>query len=421
MKPPPVWLAEFHRQWHAARGRRTAAAARAFSRDWPRLLEDAGLTAAADQATATREAEALEAAGHLVLRRHRYRKYLIDRVSLPATAEPWLRDLFGGTPGHELLQTALEIIADFSRLSHPRFPGEWSTLCERLHTAFHAGRSPRPFRWTHPTPLRALLETLARLTAHDWPPGTLVRNASIDCGLESKGLERRQRMLESGLTRLFGTRVTFTDLGLVSGESHVELHGPLRLHFPDGSHQDFAGLHNILISAADIARCSHITTSAHRLLSIENRKTTFREAVAANADRHTLLTTTSFPTPAFRQLLEKLPPNLPHSHFGDTDPAGWLILLKLREATPRSVAPLLMRWRPATSPTPPTPYDLRTLPLLMEHPLLADVRHEISRIADRSDRGDFEQETLSPIPWPQILSAEAMGNLIRRDPRDKTP
>jgi Uncharacterized protein conserved in bacteria C-term(DUF2220) len=396
----PSWLAEFHRRWHAARGKRVVGASRAFSADWVKLLEAAGITSAEDQATAAREAEAC---GQLVLKRHRYRKYLIERVMLPFASEPWLIERFGGTASEVLLANSLEIVADFSRRGHSRFPNEWSDLCTNLRTAFAEGRSLRPFNWNHPETLRQLLEVVRKLSEREWPPGTLIRAASVDIGLDSKQLERHQRTFESGLTRLFGTPIPLKSLGLVAGSSHVELHGPVCLHFPDGTIHDFDGLTNVLISAADLARCSSISTTAERLLSIENRKTTFRQYAAANEDRRILITTTSFPTPAFRDLLEKLPVNLPHHHFGDTDPAGWQILLKLREATPRPVEAFQMKWRPASRPSPLTPYDLKLLEKLLASLLLSDVREEIRSIAERGDRGDFEQETLGPPAsggWP---------------------
>lgn len=393
---PPVWLAQFYREWHAARGARATGAVRPFARDWVRLLESAGITGAADQATAAREAEALADSGHLEIKRHRYRKYLIERVSVPPAREPWLLELFGGTAGHDLLAGSLAVVAEYSRRAHPRFPGEWAALCEALRAAFTAGRSLRPFHRSRPQALRALLESVARLGARDWPAGTPIRAASVEIGLDSKGLERHQRTLETGLARLFGTAMPLKSLGLVAGDSHVELHGPLCLHFPDGTMHDFAGLTDVLVSAADLARCSAVTTTAERLLTIENRKTTFRQYAAANHDHRTLIAATSFPTPAFRTLLEKLPLALPHHHFGDTDPAGWHILLKLREATPRPVAPFRMYWRPAATANPLTPHDRQLLPKLLAAPLLADVHPQLAHIAEHQDRGDFEQETLGP-------------------------
>jgi hypothetical protein len=370
-----------------------AASSRAFSQDWVKLLEAAGITSAEDQATAAREAEAC---GQLVLKRHRYRKYLIERVTLPLASEPWLIERFGGTASGDLQAAALKIVAEFSASGHARFPPEWATLCESLRVAFSQGRSLRPFGWSHPDTLRRLLDGVKKLSENEWPAGTLIRAASVDIGLDSKELERHQRTFESGLSRLFGAEISLKSLGLAAGDSHVELHGPLCLHFPDGSTHDFEGLENVLISAADLARCSSISTTAERLLSIENRKTTFRQYAAANRDRRTLIASTSFPTHAFRHLLEKLPVSLPHHHFGDTDPAGWQILLKLREATPRPVESFRMRWRAGRRPSPLTPYDIQLLPKLLVDPRLADVRAEIAAIVERNDRGDFEQETLGP-------------------------
>lgn len=388
-----TWLAEFYRRWQAARGRRVAASSRAFSQDWVKLLEAAGITSAEDQATAAREAEAC---GQLVLKRHRYRKYLIERVTLPLASEAWLIERFGGTASGDLQAGSLEIVAEFSGRGHPRFPAEWAALCEALRVVFSQGRSLRPFNWGHPETLRLLLDVVRNLSAREWPAGTLIRAASVDIGLDSKELERHQRTFESGLARLFGTEISLKSLGLAAGDSHVELHGPVCLHFPDGSVHDFDGLTNVLISAADLARCSSVSTTAERLLSIENRKTTFRQYAAANGDRRMLIASSSFPTPAFRELLEKLPPSLPHHHFGDTDPAGWHILLKLREATSRPVAAFQMKWRPASRPSPLTPFDRKLLEKLLSTPLLADVREEIRLLAERGDRGDFEQETLGP-------------------------
>lgn len=406
---PPIWLTELHRQWHAARGKRIAVTNRAFTRDWIKLLEDAGVTSTEDQATAAREAELLEKEGKLILKRHRYRKYLIERLTLPLASEPWLRKLFNAASSQELQAASLEIIATFSKLRHPLFPDEWNSLCGSLLATFTAGRSLRPFHWRHPERLQRLLEIVSDLSSREWAAGTLVRTASVEIGLDSKALERHQRSIESGLTRLFGSSTSFKSLGLVCGEGHVELHGPICLHFPDGSCHDFDGLSQVLISASDLARCSHVTTTAERLLSIENRKTTFRQYAAANTDRRTLIAATSFPTPAFRGLLEKLPMDLPHDHFGDTDPAGWHILLKLREATPRKVGAFQMKWRPAKLKVPLTNYDRKLLEKLISAPLLVDVMEEIRNMPDRNDRGDFEQETLGMERWLQPTSSSLDG------------
>lgn len=390
----PDWLTEMHRQWQAVRGGRMGLASRAFGRDWMKLLEDAKVIRAEDQATAAREAEDLEKAGRLILKRHRYRRYLIEKVTLPLASEPWMRELFKSIPADVLQMRSLELVSKFSLMHHPLFPVEWIKLCEALRAAFDGGGSLRPFHWKYPERLEHLLGVLMALTSREWPPGTLVRNASVEIGLDSKALERHQHSVESALIRLLGSGTSYQSLGLVCGEGHVELHGPICLHFPDGTCHDFDGLSQALISAADLARCAHITTPAERLLSIENRKTTFRQYSAANHERRALIAATSYPTPAFRCLLEKLPMDLPHDHFGDTDPAGWHILLKLREATPRKVNAFRMKWRPAKELVPLTHHDRKLLEKLTSASLLGDVMEEIRMMIDRNDRGDFEQETL---------------------------
>jgi hypothetical protein len=389
-----IWLATLHHCWHTARGKRVTAANRPFSMEWERLLDSAKLPSAEDRATALREAETLEKSGHIVLKRHRYRKYLIDRIFLPTESEAWLLGKFSGTRGEDLQAESLETVAVFSRRGHSRFPDEWALLCEALRMAFSAGRSVLPFRWSQPDVLGRLLEITARLSETDWPAGTWIRAASVELGLDSKALERHQRTYESALSRLFGTPVSLKSIGLAPGSSHVELHGPICLHFPEGSSHDFGGLDHVLISAADLERCVSISTTAEQLLSIENRKTTFPQYAAANLERRTLIAASSFPTPAFRMLLEKLPAALPHHHFGDTDPAGWYILLKLREASPRHVEAFQMKWRQASKPQPLTPYDRNLLERLLSAPLLTDVRNEIEMISNHQDRGNFEQETL---------------------------
>lgn len=398
-----TWLTEFHHRWQLSRGIRVTPASRPFSQSWPKLLDAAGVTHAEDIATAVREAEAWEKSGHVALKRHRYRTYLIERVTLPLDQEPWLIARYDGISGEDLQTRSLAIAKDFSNRPHPRFPELWKSLCARLTTAFQAARSPRPFSWRQPPALETMLDAVFRLSETDWTPGTLIRAASVDVGHHSKWLERHRRTCESGLSLLFGEETTLLSLGLVDGDASVELSGPVRLHFPDGSHHDFDGLTHPILSAADLERCVSISTAADRLLTIENRKTTFRQYAAVNTDGHTLIATTSFPTPAFRTFLTKLPPDLPHFHFGDTDPSGWHILLKLREASPRQVLPFQMNWRAARNPNPLTPHDLKLLEKLVASPLLADVCDQLERIAATHDRGDFEQESLPPPPpggWP---------------------
>ena len=111
MKQHPAWLAELHRQWYAARGKKLDAKSRPFSRDWPDLLAHAGLVSAEDIATAEREATKLAGTGSIVLTRNRYRRYLIERIALPLASEAWLQGLFESPLPAELRRHARRLPA----------------------------------------------------------------------------------------------------------------------------------------------------------------------------------------------------------------------------------------------------------------------------------------------------------------------
>ena len=402
----PAWLAEFHRRWQAARGKRTTPAARDFGLGWIELLESAGITTAEDQRTAQREAEALEKDGRIALKRHRFRHYLIERITLPAASESWLRGLFGSVDPITLKNQALDVILRASA-SHPRWPVEWKTLLVRLYEAFGADRNVRPFSWQRPDQLRLLLETLRNLSAGDWA-GVPIRSASVTMGLDSKALERHRRALEAGLSRMFGSATTLESLGLVTSDSMVRVHGPLVLVFDEGQQaiDSLGGPYSL--SVADLQRAREVRTTAGRLLTVENSKTTFRQLAAADPEGGTLIVASSFPTSAVRELLAKLPPELPHHHFGDTDPSGWLILKKLREVSPRPVLPFRMEWRASRTAEPLTPRDELLLADLLQASEMADCHGEIAAMVAANERGDFEQESLGPPDlkgWPFFSGA----------------
>ena len=147
----------------------------------------------------------------------------------------------------------------------------------------------------------------------------------------------------------------------------------------------------------------HLTTTAERLLTVENRKTTFLQLARADVPRSTLIVATSFPTQAVRLLLQKLPRSLPHHHFGDTDPAGWDILRKLREVSGRAVPPFHMRWRGKANASPLTQRDHRILTRLLADPRMTDCQAELHAMREAGNKGDFEQESLGVPPlegWP---------------------
>ena len=392
-----AWLSEFHRQWQAARGGKLQQGVVVFSRDWEALLESAGLHNAEERKFAEHEARALADAGRLKLVLHRHRH--LRRLQLPLDQEPWLQSLFGSPIANEVLAHARHVIAGQRERSHPRYPDEWSAWCNRIEAEFAMGRNLRPLFWRKPDAIASVMDLVRDLTAKDWPPFTLVRDADVLIGRATKTIEQHQRVIEALMTQLFHREMTLDGLGIVSCNSEVRFHGPLTLHFANGTEQPYtSGLHHhSLLTTADLERAQTITTSAHLILSVENRKTTFRHLVAANRDQRALVIATSFPTGAASTLLQKLPLDLPHHHFGDTDPAGYFILHKLRQLSLRRVQPLSMEWQ--DHPTSPalSAYDRQVIAKLLLESGMCDCHEDLRRMDASGHRGNYEQER-RPLP-----------------------
>jgi hypothetical protein len=399
----PAWLAEFYRQWFAARGQRLDPAGRPFSREWEKLLDEAGVRGSVERKAAEAEARQLEKEGRLKLRTHRYRQYLIEKIVLPPGQESWLVTTCGGTPAGERQRRALEHVTAARQTPHSRWPESWEHLCDKLAATFEGGKNLAPFFWKEPETVRRLLNLLRGLTERDWPEGTVLGDASMTLTGDSKALEKVQHAIESALGLLFGEDSTLETLGILGTQSRALLHGRLCLHFPDGTTQTFEHLHGeYTLSIADLVRAERASTRAVRILSIENARTTFRQAMAVNSG-DTLLIATSYPNAATRRLLEILPPELPHFHFGDTDVSGYAILRALREIRPRPVLPFLMSWRDRDDSPPLTEHDRRLLPALRESPLMEDCRESLEAMASAGRKGCFEQEAFGPPhqkAWP---------------------
>jgi hypothetical protein len=389
----PAWLVELHRQWQSARGGRITQASRTYTRGWEDLLDAAGIMSADERAAAEREAAVLEQGGRIKLLRHRYRKYRIEKIAVPLEAEVWLAGLFGTQTGGEKLTQCADTLQHWRAQTHPRFPESWRDLCQRISEALQAGKSLRPFAWRHPGLFGELLGALHALTSKDWPAGTHVRNASEELGWGSKTLEEHRASIEAGLSMLFGEVSPLESLGLVCTRSYVRVQGPLTLRFEDGSTHIISNLlGETTITHADILRVTRATTTAARLLSIENSKSTFADACTVNRSGDTLLLATSYPNAATLRLLELLPVELPHFHFGDTDASGYAILRALRQQGLRPVQPFLIEWQDDAASRALSEHDLRLLPALLDSDLLKDCRKHLERMHAAGRKGRFEQE-----------------------------
>jgi hypothetical protein len=100
MNDEPKWrdlpvLRELHNQWLANRSETPPDGfQRPFSRDWEKLLADAGLLSAEQRGEAMRDVRMLAATGLLQIKTVRHRSEHIQRVSVPLEAQPRLRSLF---------------------------------------------------------------------------------------------------------------------------------------------------------------------------------------------------------------------------------------------------------------------------------------------------------------------------------------
>jgi hypothetical protein len=393
------WLAQLHQDWMAARKRRVTASVQPFRRDWEQLLEDAGIRSAEDQQTALREAQQL-AKFQLIPRKRNPR--FIDKIVVPLESEAWLHEQFGTQPGAAAQQQALDVVCGWSAKTHPLMPEAWASLCQRLEAAFTIPRVLEPFRWLEPARVNELLNLLFQITSREWPPGTLIRDASTHLGYKSKHLEEQQSFIERALEALFGRETPLEAVGIQTSNSTLYYCGPMVLHFADHS-KPLDLRYESTLSIAELEQTTHITTTAQRLLTVENRKTTFLQLAHADAQRSTLIVATSFPTQAVKLLLQKLPPDLPHCHFGDTDPSGWDILRRLREIRSTTVQPLHMTWRSSTSSPSLTQRDLQIIERLLSNPHMSDCRTALQAMRNSGTKGDFEQESLgcpSLSAWP---------------------
>ncbi|MFN0076737.1 MAG: Wadjet anti-phage system protein JetD domain-containing protein [Prosthecobacter sp.] len=384
------WLQTLHEKWLNSRKRRVTPAMRSRPLDWEDLLDAADLKTAEERQAAVREAEKIP---QLKLHRLKGRPHIVLKIEVPLEFETWLHAQFGSQTGAEAQQAALAVVERYTAKTHPLLPEAWNALLSRLKAEFALLHAVEPFRWREANRVEELLKLLLDLTAREWPEGTLIRDASTQIGQRSKYLEEKQAFIERALELLFGRETPLEALGIQTSNSVLHYCGPLMLHFADHTKPLDLRFESTL-SVAELERATHITTTAERLLTVENRKTTFLQLARADAQRTTLIVATSFPTQAVRLMLQKLPQGFPHHHFGDTDPSGWDILRKLREVSDRGVHSFEMTWRPKSDAAPLTQRDQQILTRLLTDPRMADCREELIALGEAGTKGDFEQESL---------------------------
>ena len=393
-------LKTLYQQWKAARGHRTMPSKQAYSRDWEKLLTTAGIIKDPDRKDAVYDARELVKLGLIEIIPQKFHSDRIERIRILLEAEPRLRELFGDSNASDLHAAASEILCCFRDRVHPLHPEIWRAWCERLVNRLGTHQPIPPLDWRKPDSIQEALEALFALTSRDWPPFTPIRTASVTLGFESKWLEQQQTRMESLVHSLFAGEIdSLADLGIVGNTPLLLISGPLVFEFEDGSRADFTALHSYYaLNEIDLKRMKSVGTSALRILTVENSKTTFPQLAAANRDGETLIVASSFATPAISRLLHHLPRTLPHFHFGDTDPYGFAILHSLRKASPdaANVRPFLMCYRPQAESTPLDAKARHLAETLLGEEAMADCHDELRAMLQAETKGDYEQESYGP-------------------------
>lgn len=400
-------LKTLYQQWKAARGNRAEPSKQVYSRKWEKLLEDSGIVSAQHRADAMHDARVLSKAGLIAIVQPKFRPDLIEKIRIPLEAEARLRELFGDESASDLHATAMNILRCFRDREHALYPERWRNWCEKLIARLNAHQSISPLDWRKPDGLQPMLEVFHALTSHEWPSFTPIRSASIKLGFDSKWLEQQQPRMESLLCSFSdGEMESLSDLGIVGNAPLMLMNGPQIIEFEDGSNADFTPLKSYYaLNEIDLCRISSIRTSAKRILTVENSKTTFPQLAAANRDGETLIVASSYATQGMERLLHTLPRDIPHYHFGDTDPYGFAILHSLRKASssPTNVRPFLMRYRPLSESAPLDARARNLAEALLGEDAMADCHDTLRAILKAGTKGDYEQESYGPPTlerWP---------------------
>jgi len=383
---------------------RTNSATRDLIFPWIELLKASGCQQGSARHEAVRDFEELEKHGVVVLERHRRDCSEILKVRLPLENASALFEKLGTTSPDSERADLTAIFREAARMTVvARFQSGWEAFCSTMAEAAESGDSIKPFDRSKPAQIERILQVLPGILA--WEGESLVRFASALLCRDSKFLESARLRLEACLTRINGCATTsLADFGILETERTFLLHGPLVLHFENGSLSLGLLKTPVRLGAADLFR-ARIETSATRCLTVENAamlhelaKTECGAILASSGSEG------GFANSAVIGFLQAIPESVTVFHFGDSDPKGFDILRDLRERSGRQIESIHMKFRPSTSAQNPLEAnDLKTLErLLASEFLTAKEKSALETQRSSRDKGDFEQESLGcpAAEWP---------------------
>jgi hypothetical protein len=401
LKKSPV-LRAVGKRYRASVAGRTGQASGDFLVDYRELLKSANATdgEALEEARRDLRSAAKGSEGRLVLDTHPRDASLILRIRLAHEGgEAWLFQLLGElSPQQERARLAKVFRQAMSNGVPDAWAERWQNYCARLAENAEGGGVIAPFDRGDASGNEELLGVLSRVLS--WQGESLIRFGScVICG-DSKRLEQLRVRLEVCLAQLSeNEQGLLEDFGLLEKPRSVLVQGPMVLEFPGGC-LDVGQLRGaVSLSEIDVNRAAAITTTATRVLTVEN-ETTFLELAKLGTD--TLLIHTSYPGRGVRALFARLPTALECWHFGDTDPSGYDILRQLRMTTGRAIQPLHMKYREEPRGPELSTQDQRTLTRLINDPLMGDLKAELDAVQAAGHKGAFEQESLGQPKqqWP---------------------
>lgn len=377
-------LQEIGRRLEEARLRNPDRPGRKLLVHWPDLLEVVTIHDAeefGDELDALREAEKNNLVSIEWNRRNRDEP---AKIRIPFDAEEDLFDLLDTREPKELLLQTRGCLERAAQWNGER----WKRWCNARIALLDEGKPVYPLRWRRPESILPLLEGLYSLDQRKWEDNTYIRAASVAIGFDSKRLSAIQTTMETLLSDLRGQPTNLADLGIVETPRTILMAGPIQLHF---EHRVIvpghtAGAYGLISEQVHLART--ITTSAKRIITVENH-TTFHQIAGRDERRETLILQSSYPTRGIVALFKKLPLDIPCYHFGDTDPAGYEILHQLRIETKRQILPFLMSYLAGDKPLSET--DRQILERLLKE-AEEDIRPALQSMAASGTKGHHEQE-----------------------------
>ena len=385
--------------------------ARDFICDYEQLLRHAGCHDGDDREKAEDDLKRAEFESNRVLSLDRAaRSQLFLRVRLSkAGGESWLFERIGESAPRERRENLAEFFNSMVDQPVPEhWQDDWRKWCGMLEEAARIHGVVQPFKRDDPEGNQVFLGAL--LGVIRWQGDSLIRFASsVICG-NSKTLENLESRLIAALRSIRNDNaVTLEDFGILRKPRTLTFHGPLVLKL-GGGNVDFSPLPGpCRISELDLIAANEIQTSAPLCLTVENEEV-FLELAKQNPGW--LLVHTSFPGSAVRRLFQRLPPDLPCWHFGDSDPAGFDILRDLREKTGRVFHPVCMEFRPDSRAPDLTAEERKTIQRLLSFHIMEDVMETLGHMLEAGSKGIFEQESL---PVTQVF--EVVATAARRIPQ----